>query len=251
MAGDVQLTALQTHAAPLDYIVPGSALIRVKSIRGEFTDNGAAGAWLPAVQLISDSGHVIATASDQGASVAAGGSADASFFPGVKASAAASSSGGTLAGYGQNSAGFTWGPGNRSPNFDPLITNDASVFSNRPGFPNQILIQHGGLIRCDVAIEFATTLGGPYAGTFQAIVSLFDSTNNPVNELTGPPIYYAELYATSGADNFRLSGTTTFNADDTFYAPPYHAFVTFTNAVNSVATSAALLVSIENPAGLV
>lgn len=96
MPGDVQLTALQIEPAPLDYLVPGSAVVRVKSIRGEFTDNGALADWLPAVQLISDSGHVIATASDQGAKVTAGGSADASFFPGA-AKAAAATGAATLA----------------------------------------------------------------------------------------------------------------------------------------------------------
>lgn len=108
MAGDVQLTALQQSAAPLDYVVPGSALIRVKSIRGEFTDNGAGADWLPAVQLISDSGHIIATASDQGSKVTAGGAADASFFPGAAKAAAASTSGSAISyarGYSNHSAG--------------------------------------------------------------------------------------------------------------------------------------------------
>lgn len=89
--GDVQLTALQSEAAPLDYVVPGSAIVRVKSVRALFTDNGAGGDWLPAVELISDSGHIIATASDQGSKVTAGGDAAGSFFPGVKHAAAAAS----------------------------------------------------------------------------------------------------------------------------------------------------------------
>lgn len=84
MAGDVQLAALATESAPLDYVVPSSAVVRLKSVHALFDGSGAAGAWLPAIELISDSGHTIALASDQGVSVAAGGSADVSWFPGVK-----------------------------------------------------------------------------------------------------------------------------------------------------------------------
>lgn len=85
---DVQLTQLDVAAGHSDYVVPASALVRLKSVRGEFQDNGAGADWIPAVQLISDSGHVIATSSDQGSKVTAGGDADASFFPGVKPAAA-------------------------------------------------------------------------------------------------------------------------------------------------------------------
>src|SRR6185437_17037941 len=88
--GDVQLTALQSEPAPLDYVVPQSAVVRVKSVHALFTDNGAGGDWLPAVQLISDSGHTIAIASDQGAKVTAGGDAHGSFFPGAAKGAASS-----------------------------------------------------------------------------------------------------------------------------------------------------------------
>lgn len=86
MAGDVQLTALAIESAPLTYTVPLSAEVLLKSVRAEFDGSGAAGSWLPAVQIVSDSAHIVATASDQGAVVSAGGSADGSFFPGVKPS---------------------------------------------------------------------------------------------------------------------------------------------------------------------
>src|SRR5437879_5125566 len=99
MPGDVQLTSLATKAAPLNYRVPGAAMIRVKSVRAEFTDNSASGDWLPAVKLISDSGHIIATASDQGAKVTAGDDAEASFFPGVKNAPPAAAAGVTPVGF--------------------------------------------------------------------------------------------------------------------------------------------------------
>jgi hypothetical protein len=78
------LTALAIESAPLTYPVPPTAEVHHNSVRAQMDRSGTAGSWLPAVQLGSDSGHVLATASDQGSVVAAGGSADASFFPGVK-----------------------------------------------------------------------------------------------------------------------------------------------------------------------
>lgn len=78
------MTALAIESAPLTYTVPLSAEVLLKSVRAEFDGSSAAGSWLPAVQIVSDSAHIVATASDQGAVVSAGGSADGSFFPGVK-----------------------------------------------------------------------------------------------------------------------------------------------------------------------
>lgn len=86
---DVQLTQLATAAAPLVYTVPQGVEIRVKAVRAEYDGTAAAGAFLPQVHIVSDAGLTVARASDQGVSVAAGGTADASFFPGVKHAAAA------------------------------------------------------------------------------------------------------------------------------------------------------------------
>jgi hypothetical protein len=67
-----------------DYTLPESMGFRLKAVNATFADNGAGQAYLPAVVLISDSGHVIAHAVDTDVSVAAGGSAETSFFPGVR-----------------------------------------------------------------------------------------------------------------------------------------------------------------------
>jgi hypothetical protein len=74
--------------APLSYRVPGATAIRIKQIHVAYADNGAGGNWLPAVQIVSDSGHTMGTAADQGVKVTAGSNADVSFFPGVKRAAA-------------------------------------------------------------------------------------------------------------------------------------------------------------------
>lgn len=81
MPVDTQLLSTAVAAGSSDYPVKPTVEFRLKAVSAEFTDNGAAVAWLPAVVLISDSGHVIARALDTSVTVAAGGSADVSFFP--------------------------------------------------------------------------------------------------------------------------------------------------------------------------
>jgi hypothetical protein len=66
--------------------------LRLKAVYAEFDGSGAAGSFLPCVTLISDSGDVIGRAVDPSSPVAAGGSADVTFFPGVKGAGAAASS---------------------------------------------------------------------------------------------------------------------------------------------------------------
>jgi len=141
MPGDVQLTAQQVAAAPLTYTVPDSALVRLKAVNALFTDGGAAGDWLPAVVLVSDSGHVVARAVDQGVKITAGDDAEVSWFPGVRAAAAATpSTGGGLAwaythsdpagqsiGSGLGPVYFSVQDTGGSARFE---TSDAAVFAN-------------------------------------------------------------------------------------------------------------------------
>lgn len=65
-------------AAPYTYTVPASSEFMLSAVRAIFDGSGSASAWLPAVQIVSDAGVVMVEA--LGSSVAAGGSADASFF---------------------------------------------------------------------------------------------------------------------------------------------------------------------------
>lgn len=86
--GDAPLLVAGTSGVPVDYVVPGAQAIEPLSVRAVFDGTGAAGAFLPAVEIISPGG-VVASISAMGATVAAGSSADASWFPGVKDAAAA------------------------------------------------------------------------------------------------------------------------------------------------------------------
>ena len=81
---DAQIFSGAARAGQSDYTLPDLAEFTLKAVNALFTDNGAAGDWLPAVVIFSDSGHVIARAADQAVLVAGGDDAEVSWFPGVK-----------------------------------------------------------------------------------------------------------------------------------------------------------------------
>lgn len=82
---DSQILNAQVEASQSAYPVPDSVRFILKSVAASFLDNGAAGNWIPAVLIQSDSGHTIARALDPSVVVTAGDDADVSWFPGVKA----------------------------------------------------------------------------------------------------------------------------------------------------------------------
>jgi hypothetical protein len=92
---DISILDQSVHAAPKGYTVKGAQEIRIKSVTGSFDGTGAGGSWIPAVQIVDPSGFVVLTAVAD-STLAAGASADVSWFPGV----APSGSGGI--------AGVTW-----------------------------------------------------------------------------------------------------------------------------------------------
>lgn len=71
-----------SHAAPADWRLPASLQIAPKASYAKFNGAGAAGAFKPCLRIISDSGHVVAEAVSE-IVVAAGASADVTWFPGV------------------------------------------------------------------------------------------------------------------------------------------------------------------------
>ncbi len=87
---DVQILRSAVSSGFKTYTVPGGVEMRVKAVYAEFSDNGATANWTPVVEILSNSGKSIAVAVDPNAVVTAGDDADVSWFPGVKAGAAAS-----------------------------------------------------------------------------------------------------------------------------------------------------------------
>lgn len=85
---DVSIVNSTITAAPKDYAVPGTQELLLKAVRASIDGTAAGSAFLPALQLIDPGGHVMWTAVDRSNPVAGGGTADVSWFPGVKAAAA-------------------------------------------------------------------------------------------------------------------------------------------------------------------
>lgn len=66
-------------AAPVSYTVSGDQRFTLVGVRATFDGTGAGGPFLPCVQILSPAGHVLSQTI--GLAVAAGASADVSFFP--------------------------------------------------------------------------------------------------------------------------------------------------------------------------
>lgn len=86
---DVQILRAPSATVPSNYTLPDAAELRLKAVYAELDGSGAASDFLPCVTILSDSGDVIGRAVDQGVKVTAGGSADVTWFPRVRAKGAA------------------------------------------------------------------------------------------------------------------------------------------------------------------
>ena len=94
MADQVLRSLPAVTPAPADFVVPNAAEWVLQVVSATFDGTGAAGAYLPAVQIIGPGGDVAATFADKNVSVAAGSSAEVTFGPFLRSpSAAAASSG--------------------------------------------------------------------------------------------------------------------------------------------------------------
>jgi hypothetical protein len=95
---DTQIHPLGVEPAPADYPVPDTAELLLKSVRATFDGSGAAGPFVPLLRIISDAGS-ITDEIPQDVTVAAGASADATWFPHVAAAPQSAPAPGT---------GLTW-----------------------------------------------------------------------------------------------------------------------------------------------
>jgi hypothetical protein len=77
---DVQILRTESASGNLDFVVPGSQEIIVKAIKASYDGGGAAGSFIPAVQVISPAGEDAGTYTAV-SELAAGDSADVSFGP--------------------------------------------------------------------------------------------------------------------------------------------------------------------------
>lgn len=77
---DVAIRATSTSAAPKDYLVPGAQEILPKQVHGSMDGSGAGSSWYPCLQFVDPGGNVMGSAISQ-VVVAAGASADVTWFP--------------------------------------------------------------------------------------------------------------------------------------------------------------------------
>lgn len=95
---DVSIVASEVASTPQDYTLPGAQEILLRAVGCQVSGASAAGAFLPALQLLDPAGHVMFTAVNRSVPVAAGGSALVSWFPGggIDQAGSSSGSGGTI-----------------------------------------------------------------------------------------------------------------------------------------------------------
>lgn len=90
---DVTLAVSAVEPTPLDYTIPGAAELIIKALTAEYDGTNAGGAFVPCVQIIA-AGSVVAGTFPLGQQLAAGASADVTWFPGVAPTPASPSGGG-------------------------------------------------------------------------------------------------------------------------------------------------------------
>lgn len=179
-------------AAPKDYSIPNAQQIRPLSVRASFTDNGAGGDWLPALQILDNNGNVLVTAADQGVKVTAGNDADVSWFPGVKvaAAAAAASAVSYAAGWrddGRGDANFPVANGAtaRIPFLHTSTSNAAIMSWDASPFANDILfLSAPGLY----SLSFSGSLTVGETWQLAIVVNAFDDlqhTGFPTGSVAG------------------------------------------------------------------
>lgn len=137
-----QIPVPQVVGAPSVYTLGPNVELILEAVTAEFRDNGAAADWLPTVELVSDSGHLIARAADQGVKVTAGDDADVSFFPWLAQAQTASSGGGAAWFFAKRETAFTvttTTPTRRVP-FTHIVTSDATVFTTSVGAGGDITV---------------------------------------------------------------------------------------------------------------
>lgn len=86
---DVEILAQQLSAAPLPYVIPGGQEIELKVLAAAFDGSAASAPWQPAIQVVGPSGQVLRTF-PLSTALAAGASADVTWFPGGRVSAGSS-----------------------------------------------------------------------------------------------------------------------------------------------------------------
>jgi hypothetical protein len=135
-----QITGLGTHAAPLDYVVKDSQVIGLEAVTATFDGSAVGSGFQPCVQIITDSGHVLASC--PAAAAAAGDVVEVTFAPFLRAAAAA------VVGSGiqydvHNSGGWL---DVASTGFDPVSGDGIRLHATGDGNPLELLSEGGEFV---------------------------------------------------------------------------------------------------------
>jgi hypothetical protein len=139
---DVQILASGVTAAPLDYVIPGAQEILIKNISASFDGGGTGSAWQPAIVLVAPGGKEVGTF-PVGNAVAAGASADVSWFPRGGVNAATVTSGDLH--WGVNTDTGALGLELDSPT-DGFVTDFLSQTHNTEGGGYAVRTNGGGIL---------------------------------------------------------------------------------------------------------
>lgn len=179
---DIALLAPGTDAAPESYEIPGAQEIILKAVTATYDGTNASGDFIPTLQIIAPNGSILASCPTS-TPVAAGASADVSWFP---RSGVASGGGGS----GITEIESTDGSVTIASPFGP--TSDLMVnFPPPPVFGATIEVVTGGLTALAGSVNFVTFTGGG---------SLLDLTtpNNPLIIAAGAYLIGVVLTLTIG-----------------------------------------------------
>lgn len=173
---DTQYNPLGQENAPAKWIVPGSLVALLKNVYASYDGTGAAGSYVPCLRLVTDSGHIEGeyVGTD---TVAAGASADVTWFRGVKPKSGGGSTFTGLKWAQIGQTGFmlaTTGFNTVAADFGAAVvnTNDATYFDSAlTGGVNTLRILKTGTYLCWGSINLATNGVPPAGSLLQCIVT--------------------------------------------------------------------------------
>ncbi len=170
---DVQRLVTGQSPAPANFTIPGNGQMRPKAIYALFTGTSAGTPYLPALKITSDSGKLVGIYPTC-ASVAAGGSAGVSWFPGVKDCCTAPTTAGGSGTITQIlSPGGTLsvtGPNGPTTSLDLPASGVTAATYGDGAHVSQVQVNAEGIVTAASDIAISGSVGG--------MVNLFDQTLN-------------------------------------------------------------------------